>query len=121
MNVNAILQQLQQLQLQQKTATAAANPTTNLANDLRIQQESLINQFVLSNSQINPNLLNLAKQQQQAQLLQQQLQQQQRQMADSSILNDPSVIDPAILGASNQQQQVNNQSIWGDIAGKLYY
>ena len=96
-NLGAMLQQLQQLQLQQKAAAASVNnlgtnAVLNIMHDLKSQQEALINQFNINNN-INNNKSN------------------------NSVLNDPSMIDPAILGSASANKV---QSIWGDTPGFLY-
>jgi hypothetical protein len=98
------LQQLQQLQIQQKAAVSAVgtlghNTVLNLMHDLRSQQEALINQFNLT---VNASKL-------------------------SGVVNnnDPSVVDPAILGASTVPAPSvitstnKSQSIWGDIPARI--
>lgn len=115
-NMLALLQQMQQIQLQQKAAAASVNTigvaqATNLMNDLRLQQEALMSQ--LAGKQVLP--------QQQQQLPQQQAQklsgpQQQQQQQQRAQFNDPTSIDPAILDAG-----LTSQSIWGDMPSKKDY
>ncbi len=95
-SINAMMQQLLQLQLQQKNLAASVGSlgpiaVQNLMQELRSQQESLINQFSLANNQNSNNNVNNQKNP-----------------------NDPAIIDPAILGASNK-----SQSIWGDVPGNF--
>ena len=107
-HLGATLQQLQQLQMQQKAAAASVNnlgqsTVLNLMNELRSQQEALINQFNLTTSS---NKL----------------------MTNSGVVNDPSMVDPAILGASSatsgptvvtNMSTNKSQSIWGDIPARI--
>lgn len=107
-NLGGVLQQLQQLQLQQNAALAAAvnlGPTTasQIIHDIRSKQEALINQFASTNNTSNnnqntgnSNLNNLHQN-----LINKQ---------HHSSLPD---LDPAILGAAPSK----SQSIWGDMTG----
>ena len=97
-----ILQQLQQLQMQQKAAAASVNTlgqsaVLGIIHELRSQQEALINQFSLTT---NASKL-------------------------GNVVNDPTVVDPAILGASTGPAPTiitnsnKSQSIWGDISTRI--
>ena len=100
MNVSLLgntMQQLQQLQLQQKAAAASVaslghGAALNIMQELKAQQEALINQFILACKHVN----------------------------------DPTVVDPAILGASsssgvptvgnnNSTKTSQSGSIWGEM------
>ena len=96
-SINAMMQQLLQLQLQQKNLAGSVGSlgpiaVQNLMQELRSQQESLINQFAMANNQNSGNI-NVNN-------------------SNQKNSNDPGIIDPAILGASNKPQ-----SIWGDVSG----
>ena len=103
-NIASILQKLQQLQLQKKTVAASVNSigqnaVFNLMQDLRSQQETLISQLALN----NPNAANVAA-------------------SNAGVSqNDPSIIDPAILGAAGVSNSNKPQSIWGDVSGNFNY
>lgn len=108
----ALLQQLQQIQLQQKAAAASVNTigvaqATSLMNDLRLQQEALMTQ--LAGKQI-------PQQQQQLPQQAQKLPGPQQQQQQRAQFNDPTSIDPAILDAG-----LTSQSIWGDMPSKKDY
>ena len=115
--LGGVLQQLQQLQLQQNAAlaaTASLGPTTayQIINDIRSQQETLINQYAAStnsNNNNNNSNNNSANNNNSNQLnnLHHNLMNKQHH---SSSLPD---LDPAILGAAPSKPQ----SIWGDMTG----
>ncbi len=103
-NLASILQQLQQLQLQQKTVAASVNSlgastVYNLMQDLRSQQESLINQLAL-----NPSTAAMAAAVAAAS-------NSNSSNASSGQNVDPAILDPAILGAANPGSK-QSQSIW---------
>jgi len=103
-NVLSLLQQIQQIQLQQKAAAAASSTmgvaqNSALVNDLRSQQESLMNQLASSQKAIS---------------------QAQQQKQSRGQFNDPTSIDPAILDAGLTSVNAS-QSIWGDMPSKYLY
>ena len=122
--MSAILHQMQQLQLQQKSlaaTVAAAAPNTpaaatalGLMQELRAQQEALIGQLAL-NTTANTNAASSTSPSSQHQ--QQMQQQQQQQPLDASSM----MLDPAILGgATSVNKMPTTQSVWGDVpSGEL--
>jgi hypothetical protein len=111
-NLALIIQQLQQLQIQQNNAAASVNTlgplaTYNIMNDIRAQQEQLINKYTLSKQQQQQNI-QLASSAGSSKI---------STDTGSTPLTD---IDPAILGAapaSNAASSKLPQAVWQDGSG----
>ncbi len=111
-NLGLILQQLQQLQLQQKTINQLpANTMANMMQDMRNQQEALINQISVNTSNSKSLGSNIANNKIPSAGS--------TSNNQANAMHDQKIIDSAILGgASNSNSSTNTktQSIW-DIPG----